>query len=159
MGYFRVKLDAVEWFAIMGYSRIGGRIRPANNVEVGRGSRQVISVRHPYLPERKETCFNRGVINKPAFHPLTTQIEHRRKDFRFRFWLTGASHRHTRDDRIWKLHHRGSMLFPSCHIIILVLENAPSEKVPVDHSKSLEWGPPNRTPRDRHGERPYRTQN
>lgn len=55
MSYFRVKLDAVEWFAIMGYSRIWRRISLANNAEIRRGTRQLISVGHPYLPERKKT--------------------------------------------------------------------------------------------------------
>ena len=44
-----VKLYAVEWFRVMGNGGIGRGCRVANDMEIWRGRRDLVSMRHPYL--------------------------------------------------------------------------------------------------------------
>ena len=55
VSHFRVELDAVERLGIMSDSRVGRRVCPTNDMEVRRGLRQLVSVRHPYLPEHSKS--------------------------------------------------------------------------------------------------------
>lgn len=49
VGNFRMELDTVPWFVIVGDSREGGVGGMTNDMEVGRNFRELISMRHPDL--------------------------------------------------------------------------------------------------------------
>ena len=55
VSHFRVELNAVERLGIMSDSCIGRRVCPTNDMEVRWRFRQLVSVRHPYLPEHNKS--------------------------------------------------------------------------------------------------------
>ena len=90
VSHFRVELNAIERFGIMSNSRVGRRVCPTDDMEVRWGSRQLVSVRHPYLPEHNKSftsaTSNTGVPNsEPVFRLPETGIGHPRQHYHLRF--------------------------------------------------------------------------